>query len=501
MSQIEQFVADIQAGYAVQGDYFQLGAAVLNGQVISDAPINVPLKMLNRHGLIAGATGTGKTKTLQFIAEKLSEKGIPTLMMDIKGDLSGLAASGEPQQFILDRYQKLGLPYSNSAFPVELLTLSEDSGAQLRTTVAEMGPLFLSKILDLNDTQSGILSVLFKYADDNGLLLLDLKDLIQLIKYAQEDGKSSIESHYGKLSGTSLSTILRKIIALQQQGIDNIFGEPSFEVQDLIYTTREGKGVINILRLTDMQEKPDVFSTFMLQMLVELFQVLPEVGDKATPKLILFIDEAHLIFKNPSKELLEQLEITIKLIRSKGVGIFFCTQNPYDIPASILSQLGMKVQHALRAFTAQDRKNIKQTADNYPISNYYKTDELLTSVGIGEAVITLLNEKGSPTPLVHCFLGSPASRMDVLTDGEIQNLLQNSHLYKKYSQSIDRTSAFEILSSKIPETATTTKKEKITKPEKSTLEKVLESSAGKQIQRSIVRTIFGTLEKTLKKLF
>lgn len=502
----EQFIQDIQNGYSCKGTYFQLGAGVLNGDVISDTPIRVPLKMLNRHGLIAGATGTGKTKTLQFIAENLSTNGIPVMMMDIKGDLSGLAATGEAKDFILDRYSKLNLNYETKAFPVELFTLSNDFGSQLRTTVEEMGPLFLSKILDLNDTQTGILSVLFKYADENGLLLLDLKDLIQLLKYANEEGKATIEKEYGKLSTTSVSTILRKIIALQQQGIDHIFGEPSFEVSDLMRKTSDGKGYINILRLTDMQEKPDVFSTFMLQMLVEIFQTLPEVGDLEKPKLVLFIDEAHLIFKNSTKELLEQLEITIKLIRSKGVGIFFCTQNPHDIPASILSQLGMKVQHALRAFTANDRKNIKQTADNYPTSPYYQTHELLTSVGIGEAVVTLLNEKGVPTPLVHCFMGTPSSRMDILLDNELRQVVHSSLLYPKYSKSIDRESAFEILSKKISETpiqtspSTSTKKTQRSN-EKSTLEKVINSSAGKQIQRSIVRTIFGTLEKSLRKLF
>jgi len=500
-----QFIQDIINGYSPKGDSIQLGAGVYQQEICEEARVMAPLKMMNRHGLIAGATGTGKTKTIQFIAEQLSLKGVPTLLMDIKGDLSGLAMPGEAKEFILERYKHLNLEYQTAAFPVEFLTLSEDKGSQLRTTVAEMGPILLSKILDLNDTQYGLLSILFKYADDNGLLLLDLKDLIQLIKYAQEGGKQEIESDYGKLSSTSLSTILRKIIALQQQGIDAIFGEPSFDVLDLMRYDPLGRGMINILRLTQLQEKPDIFSTFMLQMLVELFQVLPEVGDLEKPKLVLFIDEAHLIFKNPSKELLDQLEVTIKLIRSKGVGIIFCTQNPYDIPAAILSQLGMKIQHALRAFTANDRKNIKQTADNYPLSPYYKTDELLTSVGIGEAVVTLLNEKGSPTPLVHCFLGSPSSRMDILTDSEIQQVLQRSGIYHKYSQSIDRHSAYEILTQKA-QTAPTPEPKKTTsrtsnKTEKSTLEKVLKSSAGKQIQRSLVRTIFGTLEKSLKKLF
>lgn len=500
----EQFIQDIQQGYTPKGAHFKMGAAMLNGEVISEAEILVPLKMMNRHGLIAGATGTGKTKTLQVIAEGLSEAGVSVLMMDIKGDLSGLAAAGEAKSFILDRYVKLNETYVPEAFPVELFTLTNDSGAQMRATVAEFGPVLLAKILLLNDTQQGILSILFKYADDNGLLLLDLKDLTKLIQFATEDGKAEIEKHYGRLSAASLSTILRKLIALQQQGADHIFGEMSFDIHDLMSIDSNGKGQLNILRLTQMQDKPAIFSTFMLQLLAEMYQTLPEAGDLEKPKLILFIDEAHLLFSEASKELLSQLESTIKLIRSKGVGIFFCTQNPMDVPASILGQLGMKVQHALRAFTANDRKNIKQTADNYPLSPYYKTDALLTSAGIGEAIVTMLNEKGIPTPLAHVFLKTPKSRMDILTDEEMQQLLRKSNLVSKYNQKIDNISAYELLENRVVTSAPAKSSARPVgrpKAEKSVLESVLSSSAGKQMQRSMTRTIFGVLEKGLKSFF
>ncbi|MBX9449412.1 MAG: DUF853 domain-containing protein [Taibaiella sp.] len=500
-----QFVQDIQKGYSVKGKSFVLGTGVWEGNVYADAQVLVPLKMLNRHGLIAGATGTGKTKTLQLIAEQLSLSGIPLMMMDIKGDLSGLAAPGSANPFIEERYGKMNMAYHPEPFPVELLTLGGDPGSQMRATVSEFGPILLSKVLDLNSTQQGLLSILFKYADDHGLLLIDLKDLTRLLQYAGDEGKEEIQKDYGSISSSSLSTILRKIIALQQQGADGIFGELSFDIRDLVRTDPSGKGIISILRLINMQDRPAVFSTFMLQLLTELYQTLPEEGDLDMPKLIIFIDEAHLIFNEASKELMNQLESTIKLIRSKGVGIFFCTQNPQDVPADILGQLGMKVQHALRAFTANDRKNIQRTADNYPMSPYYQTDQLLTNIGIGEAVVTLLNEKGVPTPLVHTMMISPKSRMDILDQEEIDQIIGKSSLYPKYSQPIDKESAYEMLERRIstgPKQGTEkTKAEDKPKKEKSMLETVLTSSAGKQLQRSMTRTIFGVLEKGLKSLF
>jgi DNA double-strand break repair helicase HerA and related ATPase len=449
MASKEGFLQKIKEGYSFKGDSVMIGAGVLNGEVITGADVLLPLKTMNRHGLIAGATGTGKTKTLQLISESLSDGSVPVLLLDIKGDLSGIAAAGEANDKINDRCQKLNIQYKPSSFPVEFLTLSNQKGARLRATVSEFGPVLLSKILDLNDTQESFVALIFKYCDDNKLPLLDLKDFIKVLQFISNEGKSDIEKTYGKISTTSTGTILRKVIELQQQGADLFFGENSFEVDDLMQISDDGRGMISIIRVTDLQDRPKLFSTFMLQMLAELYASCPEEGDLDKPKLVIFIDEAHLIFQEASAALLQQIETIIKLIRSKGVGIFFCTQNPMDVPSSVLAQLGLKVQHALRAFTAADRKTIKQTAENYPETEFYKTEDLITQLGIGEALITMLNEKGIPTPLVHTMLCPPRSRMDILTDGEIDNIVSHSKLVAKYNQVIDNESAYEILTSKL----------------------------------------------------
>ena len=449
MNRKENFIEHISNGYLSKGDSIILGGAILDGEALPDAHVKIPLKTLNRHGLIAGATGTGKTKTIQVLSEQLSSFGIPVLMMDIKGDFSGIAKEGEEKPFITERHAKISIPYSTASFPVELLTLSEQNGVRLRATISEFGPVLFSRILNLNDTQSGVVSVIFKYCDDNKMPLLDLKDIKKVINYITEEGKDEIEEHYGKISTSTTGTILRKIIELEQQGADLFFGEMSFDVEDLMRIDENGKGYINILRLTDIQDKPKLFSTFMLSLLAEIYQQMPEKGDSDQPELVIFIDEAHLIFNEASKTLLEQIETIVKLIRSKGIGIYFITQNPMDIPSGVLAQLGLKIQHALRAFTANDRKAIKQTADNYPTSDYYKTDEILTSLGIGEALVTALNEKGIPTPLAATMMRAPMSRMDVLTESEIQEINNKSKLVKKYSELIDRESAYEMLNKKI----------------------------------------------------
>jgi DNA helicase HerA-like ATPase len=449
MSKTDDFKKQINEGYTFKGESIVLGGAILDGEALADTFVKVPLKTLNRHGLIAGATGTGKTKTIQVLSEQISSFGIPVLMMDIKGDFSGIAKAGIELPFITDRHAKINLPYETSEFPVELMTLSEQNGVRLRATVSEFGPVLFSRILGLNDVQSGVVSVIFKYCDDNKMPLLDLKDIKKVINYITEEGKEEIEKNYGKISTSTTGTILRKIIELEQQGGDLFFGEMSFDINDLMRIDKNGKGYINIIRLTDIQDKPKLFSTFMLSMLAEIYQQMPEQGDSGQPELVIFIDEAHLIFKEASKALLEQIESIIKLIRSKGIGIFFVTQNPMDVPSAVLSQLGLKVQHALRAFTANDRKAIKMTAENYPISEYYKTDETLTNLGIGEALVTVLSEKGIPTPLAATMLRAPMSRMDVLTTGEIDEINANSKLVKKYSEIIDRESAYEMLNKKI----------------------------------------------------
>jgi len=463
MSKKDQFFDHIQSGYTTKGDFITMGAAMLEGETLTNAFVKIPLKTLNRHGLIAGATGTGKSKTLQVLAENLSEKGVPVLMMDIKGDLSGIAQAGEEKPFILDRHQKIGLEYDTKKFPVELLTLSEEKGARLRATVSEFGPVLLSRILDLTDVQSGILSVLFKYCDDHHLPLLDLKDLKKILQFSTNEGKEELEKEYGRISSASTGAILRKIVEIEHQGGDLFFGERSFETNDLLRKDENGMGFINIIRLTDIQDKPKMFSTFMLCLLAEIYATFPEQGDSDKPKLVIFIEEAHLIFNEASKALLNQIEAIVKLIRSKGVGIFFVTQNPTDIPDAVLSQLGLKVQHALRAFTAKDRKAIKLSAENYPISEYYKTDEVLTKLGIGEAFISALNEKGIPTPLAATMLRAPMSRMDILEPSEIENLVQESQLVKKYNETIDRESAYEILNQKIEQAETAEATEKAQK--------------------------------------
>jgi uncharacterized protein len=498
MANKDAFVQAMQAGYSFKGSAVQIGAAMLDGEVVAEAPIFLPLKTMNRHGLIAGATGTGKTKTLQVISEFLSDNSIPTLLMDIKGDLSGIAAMGSTNAKIEERYQKLGLAYTPAQFPVELLTLSGQKGVQLRATVSEFGPVLLSKILELNDTQGGVVAMIFKYCDDNKMPLLDLKDFIKVLQYIGDEGKAELEKTYGKISTSSTGTILRKVIELQQQGADIFFGEKSFEVDDLMRIDNTGRGMINILRVTELQDRPKLFATFMLQMLAELYATCPEEGDMDKPKLVLFIDEAHLIFQEASSALLQQIETIVKLIRSKGIGIFFCTQNPMDVPASVLAQLGMKIQHALRAFTAADRKVIKQTAENYPETSFYKTEDLITQLGIGEAFVTMLNEKGIPTPLAHVMLCAPRSRMDVLTDAEIDTIVSKSRLVAKYNQVIDSHSAYEILTAKLEEAAEKTKTEAETKTtskkeEPSTLEKV----ANNTIVKSMVRTAGNTIVRSL----
>jgi len=492
------FIQAITDGYTFKGEAVKIGAAVLDGEVVPEAGIYLPLKTMNRHGLIAGATGTGKTKTLQVISEYLSDASVPVLLMDIKGDLSGIAAMGASNDKIVDRYQKMNMEYKPAVFPAELMNLTGQKGVHLRATVSEFGPVLLSKILELNDIQGGVVAMIFKYCDDAQLPLLDLKDFIKVLQYIGDEGKAELEKTYGKISTTSTGTILRKVIELQQQGADIFFGEKSFEVDDLMRISDDGRGMISILRVTDLQDKPKLFSTFMLQMLAELYATCPEEGDLDKPKLVIFIDEAHLIFNEASSALLNQIETIVKLIRSKGIGIFFCTQNPMDVPASVLAQLGLKVQHALRAFTAADRKVIKQTAENYPETAFYKTEDLITQLGIGEALITMLNEKGIPTPLAHTMLCSPRSRMDILTDAEIDTLTGHSKLAAKYGQVIDSESAYEILTAKIQEatdkaqTETTTTKT-TTKPEPSTLEKIGNNS----VVKSMLRTAGNTLVRGL----
>lgn len=494
------FTDKLKNSYTFKGDSILIGSAILGDDYESGCQVRLPLKTFNRHGLIAGATGTGKTKSLQVIMESLSDASVPVLAMDIKGDLSGLGAAGEMNPIVEKRMKMIGMDWNPKSYPLEFLSISDEPGVRLRATISEYGPVLLSKILGLNESQEGVISMIFKYCDDRKLPLLDLKDLKSVLNYAGNEGKEEFKKEYGFLSSSSAGTILRNIISLEQQGAASIFGEPSFDVFDLMKKNKDGQGMINILRLTDMQSKPDLFSTFMLCLLAEIFQSLPELGDPAKPELVIFLDEAHLIFRNASKVLLDQFEMTIKLIRSKGVGIFFITQSPADIPAAILGQLGTKVQHALRAFTAKDRKDIKSASENYPLSDFYQIDELITQLGIGEAFVTGLDEKGRPTELVNTLMRPPFSRMDVLSIVEINKFIQRSDLIREYNVEMDRDSAFEMLQRKLETPSHTAEEDQRAEDrrpnenaEESTFEQVLKSPITNMIAREVTRGLLGVL--------
>jgi uncharacterized protein len=511
----ETFFNYITEGNIFKGDFIPVGAAMLDGETITNALVKIPLKTLNRHGLIAGATGTGKTKSLQVLAENLSDKGIPVLLMDIKGDLSGLAQPSPGHPKIDERHAKIGIPFESKSFPVEVLTLSEQDGVRLRATVSEFGPVLLSRILDLSEAQSGVVAVIFKYCDDNKMPLLDLKDFKKILQYTTQEGKEEFGEAYGHISTASTGSILRKVVELEQQGADLFFGETSFEVNDLLRIDEDGRGYINIIRLTDIQDRPKLFSTFMLSLLAEIYSTFPEQGDSERPELVIFIDEAHLIFNEASKALLNQIESIVKLIRSKGVGLYFVTQNPTDVPEAVLSQLGLKIQHALRAFTANDRKAIKLAAQNYPDSEYYDTTKVLTSLGTGEALVSALDEKGRPTPLAATMMRAPMSRMDILTDSELNSLNSKSKLVKKYNQTIDRESAYEMLNEKIERAEAEEAKEKarlekeaLKKAESKERTKTSSSSRRSSAMNPVVkvltsatfiRSVFGILTKVMKK--
>lgn len=500
MSKRDLFVTAIQKSYQTTQPAIHLGSAILDGEIITEAKVNLPLRMMNRHGLVAGATGSGKTRTLQVLAEQLSAAGVPVFMSDIKGDLSGIAQPGKTNGAIEERSQALGTVFEAKGYPVELYSLSGQKGAQMRATILEFGPILLSKIFELNDTQSGVLAILFKYADDKDLPMVDLNDLKKVLNYLSEGpGAAEIKSDYGSISSSTAGTILRKIVALEQQGVGSIFGEKSFDITDLINRV-DGQGVISLLNISDVQDKPALFSTFMLSLLAELYQKLPEAGDLDKPKLVFFLDEAHLLFKDAPKAFLDQIEQVIRLIRSKGVGIFFCTQMAQDVPVSVLGQLGNRVQHVLRAFTPQDADALKQTVKTYPRSQFYEIDQVLTTLGIGQALITVLNEKGIPTEVAATHLLPPASVMGPMMQADYENHVRQSNVYAKYKDPIDPDSAYEILTRRMEEHANAqvqTKAEaaqsKTQKEEKGMISEALNSPLAKQIGREVVRGVFGML--------
>jgi DNA helicase HerA-like ATPase len=445
----ERFREAMAAGYALDEPALRLGAPMLGEAPSPDLDVRLAISMVNRHGLIAGATGTGKTKTLQLLAGQLSDQGVPVFVADVKGDLTGLAAPGEASERVLARCASIGWTFSPRAHPVEFLSLSGALGAQVRATVSSFGPLLLSKVLDLNETQTSVLSLVFAYCDDNDLPLLDLADLETTLKYLASDEGKPILAEYGGMSTATVGVILRAIMTARQAGAGAFFGEPEFDVADLLRTTPEDAGMITVLELSDVMDRPRLFSTFMLWLLAQLYAELPEVGDPPKPKLTFFFDEAHLLFDDASEALMEQVERTVRLIRSKGVGVYFVTQAPTDVPASVLAQLGHRVQHALRAFTPDDADALRKTARTFPMTDFYDVERQIIALGTGEALVTVLSPRGVPTPLAATRLGPPDSLMAALDPTLFAALARGGALATRYAAAIDRESAHEMISARI----------------------------------------------------
>jgi DNA helicase HerA-like ATPase len=437
-------------GYAFTEPTVVLGGPILGTDVLADVKVQVPIAMMNRHGLVAGATGTGKTKTLQIIAGQLSDAGVPSFVADIKGDVTGIAQPADPSNpKVQERAAQLGWTMKPEGHPVEFLSLSGQLGAQVRATVHSFGAVLLGKVMNLNETQTSVLSLVFKYCDDNQLPLLDLADLRTTLRYLSSDAGKETLADYGGMSTQTVGVLLRAISTLEESGADIFFGEPEFDVNDLMRNNAEGKGIVSVLELSDVMNKPRLFSTFMLWMLAQLYHTAPEMGDLPKPKLCFFFDEAHLLFADASEALMEQIELTVRLIRSKGIGVFFATQAPTDVPSSVLSQLGNRVQHALRAFTPDDADNLRKTARTFPTSDFYDVEKVITSLGIGEALVTVLTAKGVPTPLAATRLIPPDSSMAALEPATFQGFVASSSLRVKYGATVDRQSAHEIITSRI----------------------------------------------------
>ena len=514
--------SEIAAGYAFPGSALEFGSVVHGGAPHPTAQVRVPLSMMTRHGLIAGATGTGKTKTLQLLAEQLSAQGVPVVLADVKGDLSGLARPGEPGDRVTRRAADTADDWAPTGFPVELLVLGGlGTGVPLRATVTSFGPLLLSKVMDLNATQTSSLGLVFHYADSAGLPLLDLKDLRAVISWLTSDEGTPDLELLGGLSRATAGVILRELVTLEDGGGDVFFGEPEWETTDLLRTTQDGRGVITAVELSELQDRPRLFSTFLMWLLADLFEELPEVGDLDKPKLVFFFDEAHLLFTGASKAFLETVTQTVRLIRSKGVGVFFVTQNPTDVPTPVLGQLGNRVQHALRSFTPEDADALRKTVRTYPKSTAYDIGETLGALGTGEAVITVLSERGAPTPVAWTMLRAPRSAMAPLDPAAQQQAVAASPLQAKYGAALDRDSAYERLAARMAPPAPVAVPQRTPAPEREpaddpapsprrrsrpepaddgVLESVLKSSAFRSFARSaasalgreVTRGVFGT---------
>lgn len=518
---------EIAAGYAFAGPALELGALLWDGACLPDAQIRVPLPMLNRHGLVAGATGTGKTKTLQLIAEQLAAQGVPVFLADIKGDVSGISAPGEPGTKVQERAREVGQEWTPGGCPAEFYALGGlGHGIPVRATVTAFGPVLLSKVIQLNRTQEQSLGLIFHYADQKGLELVDLKDLRAVVAFLTSDeGKQELKG-IGGLSTATAGVILRSLTAFEAQGMSPFFGEPEFDTSELTRLAPDGRGVVSVLELPAVQEKPQLFSTFLMWLLADLFHDLPEVGDADRPKLVFFFDEAHLLFSDASKAFLDAITQTVRLIRSKGVGVFFVTQTPKDVPADVLAQLGNRVQHALRAFTPDDQKALKATVKTFPDSPY-DLEEVLMGLGTGEAVVTVLSEKGAPTPVAATRLRAPRSLMGPVEAGALDRAVRESPLYGRYAQAVDRESAYEKLTGS-PDSGAPASPPPSSRPrggtgagtgagrearhsggrsrseeEPSLVEQVVGSglfkslarSVGTQIGREITRSVFGTARK------
>ncbi|TYL52666.1 helicase HerA-like domain-containing protein [Agromyces mariniharenae] len=441
-------VAAIRDGYAFDGAALEMGALV-NGDPLPDVPVRIPLAMTNRHGLVAGATGTGKTRTLQVLAEQLAANGVAVFAADIKGDLSGIATPGEGNEKLLKRTEGIGQVWSAASFPVEFFSLGGiGTGVPIRATVAGFGPLLLSKVLGLNDTQESSLGLVFHYAENNGLALLDLEDLRAVLQYLTSDeGKAELEG-LGGLSKATVGVILRELVAFAEAGADVFFGEPEIDTAEFLRVASDGRGMVSLLEVPGVADRPALYSTFLMWLLADLFNDLPEVGDLDKPKLVFFFDEAHLLFNDASKDFLAQVVQTVRLIRSKGVGVFFVTQTPKDVPADVLAQLGSRVQHQLRAFTPDDAKALRATVSTYPKSGY-DLEEVLTTLGTGEAIVTVMNEKGAPSPVAWTRLRAPQALMSPTPEAAIDAAIAASPLTPKYGTAVDRESAHELLTAKM----------------------------------------------------
>ncbi|MFJ8081493.1 helicase HerA-like domain-containing protein [Streptomyces sp. NPDC096205] len=490
----------IAAGYAFTGPALDLGALLWDGVCLPDAQVRIPLPVLNRHGLVAGATGTGKTKTLQLIAEQLSAQGVPVFLADIKGDVSGISAPGTENDKVRSRAAEVHQQWSATGFPAEFYALGGlGHGIPVRATVTGFGPVLLSKVLQLNQTQEQSLGLIFHYADTKGLELVDLKDLRAVVAFLTSDeGKAELRN-LGGLSTATAGVILRSLTAFEAQGTGAFFGEPEFDTAEFLRTAGDGRGIVSVLELPAVQDRPQLFSTFLMWLLADLFHDLPEVGDVDRPKLVFFFDEAHLLFDGASKAFLDAITQTVRLIRSKGVGVFFVTQTPKDVPADVLAQLGNRIQHALRAFTPDDQKALKATVKTFP-NSAYDLEELLTGLGTGEAVVTVLGEKGAPTPVAATRLRAPQSLMGPVEPAELDRAVTSSPLYERYAQAVDRESAYEKLA---PAPEADKPRAKAPKEEPSMVEQVVGSgmfkslarSIGTQVGREITRSLFGTARR------